>query len=341
MPLKAPSSTSIDAIHAKVHARRAEMREKEKLAHLCELKGIANLAAELYPEQGIQDHRHLQKRLAEDSLMSLDWIMDFLGGREFKLFSWLLRRYQIENIKVVFRGFHGKRQPSEIEPHLVKTPPDFALPYDNMITAPNTAKFVDLVPDYPLGRAVRQAILLYNRKNKPFFFDAALDRAFYVRLVEMIRGSYSPQVRSCMPLLMMEVGIYLIMLTLRARNNYEAAFDDISPVLKVDFGLPMGVLQNIYSAGSAAEAARGLPIAFRAAITDKVESIDDIERMLMTHLYRQANRTFYAAGVALSAAIAFFYLKRNELANLVRLSEAYHYGLKPEEMKRILVPPVE
>ena len=128
MSLTVPSNTNVDLIYAKAHARRAAMHEKERLARLCELRGLSNLVAEIFPEEGIEGHRQFQKRLTEDHLSQLTWILNYLGGRSHELFLWLLRRYRIENLKVIFRGFHARRGPKEVARYLIATPDDLAFP---------------------------------------------------------------------------------------------------------------------------------------------------------------------------------------------------------------------
>lgn len=341
MPLKVPSTTNLDVIFARLHYRRSQLYEKERLLHLCELKGLPNFAAELYPEQGIRDHRQLQKRLTEDAFSSMEWITDFLSGREFELFSWLLRRYVVENLKVLFRGYHGKHPPTEVERHLVSLAPGFALPAEKMITAPDLATFASLVPDAALCEGVQQAADLFGRKGQVFFFDSALDMFYYDRLAGLLHTASASDMRTSMPVISADVGTYAIMVALRAKHNYGVSFDEIAPVLDIKLGLHLNDLRKLYAADSVASAVQRLPGTFRTAVTGSVETVEALERALGTFLCRRANNAFYSAGITLGVAVAFYYLKRIELGNLVRLAEAYHYEFSAGEMRSILVPPVE
>jgi vacuolar-type H+-ATPase subunit C/Vma6 len=128
---------------------------------------------------------------------------------------------------------------------------------------------------------------------------------------------------------------------LRARFNYDAAFDDIAPLASIRGGVQPDSLRSIASADDLAGAVAALPGAFKGADLAGVDAIDDLDRRLEALLYTRANAAFYGSGVTLGVAVAFYYLKRIELANLIRLAEGYRYELAPAEMRRRLVPPLE
>lgn len=104
-----PTDTNIDALYAKIRARRARMYEKEKLSRLCQLKSLPGLAAELYPEQGIESPRQFQKRLVDDHVASLVWILDFLGDPQYGFFLWLLRFYRACRWRQFHRHYKGRQ----------------------------------------------------------------------------------------------------------------------------------------------------------------------------------------------------------------------------------------
>lgn len=353
MPLKVPSTTNLDAMNAKLHARRARLCEHERLARLCDAKSFEGFASTLYPDEKIKDRRVIQKRLTEDSLHDITWVVDYLGGREFGLYMWLLKRYQLENLKVIFRGFHSHRQPQEVLPYVVALPDPLALPAEKMLLATSTEEFGDAVPDVALRRTVRAAISFYSQKNKPFFFEASIDCAFYREALRLVRAGGALTMQACIPTVAADAAMYVIMLIVRAKHNYGLSFDEIAPAINVApdtdivpdtdirMELPPRLVQRIYAAESVSAAAGVLPARFRKFAPAKVETIDELERMLLMCLYDRANAAFYRTGISMGTAFAFYYLKRIELLNLIRLAEAYHYGLSTEEMKSILIPPVE
>jgi len=317
------------------------MYEKERLARLCELRGLSNLVAEVFPEEGIEGHRQFQKRLAEDHLSQLAWILNYLGGRSHELFAWLLCRYRIENLKVIFRGFHARRGPKEVGRYLVAAADDLAFPVENMVTAPDADEFARLVPEEALKALARQAVQPYKKKAEPFFFEAALDGLFYSKLLALADEASPEDLASCLPMLALDANIYLVMLALRARFNYGAGLDEIEQFLNVRRALPVEKLRGIYSAASVSAVVEILPKNLAKNISRKVETAQDLERELATYFYTQVNAAFYGSWITLAVPVAFYYLKRTELANLIRLSEGYRYGLSPSEMRRVVVPPLE
>ena len=344
MPLTIPSETNVDIIHAKVHARRAAMYEKDRLGRLCDLRSFANLVAEFFPEEGIEDHRQLQKRLTEDHLSQLTWIPDHLGGRPHELFMWLLRRYQIENLKVIFRGFHARRGAQEVSRHLISTPDALALPAQRMLSASAADELAEMVPG-KAGKKIEAAALAgaaaYKKKAEPFFFEAALDGFFYSRLLQLAGEQSIDDLTCCLPLLALDANCYLIILVIRARFNYDFPFDEIEPLVRVPGAVPLATLRAVHSADSVRDAVGALPKTFGKVMGSDVDDPEALERAFKAYSYTRANAAFYGSGISMAVPVAFYYLKRIELQNLIRLTEAYRYGLSAEQMRRSLVPPLE
>jgi len=337
MTLKIPSDTNIDTIYAKLRARRAAIFEKQRLLHLCELKGLPNLAAEIYPEQGIQSSRQFQKKLSDDHVADLLWIGDFLGEPEHAFFLWLMRRYQVENAKVLFRGFHARLGPSEVLPNLIKLPDVLELPAEKMITARDAAEFADAVHDDAIRRLVDEGTAAYKKKSKPFFFDAAVDRAY---LAELISLSTNLDLDAGTKLIELEASIYLVMMAVRLKASYRVDFNDVAPFLQIPRAVPLEMLRRLYDAESVAAAVHLLPKRMAAALAGAHPATpEELERALMAHFQARAEATLAASGVALDAVVAFYYIRRIELANLIRLVEGYRYGLSPAELRKTLVPP--
>lgn len=341
MPLKIPTTTNIDAINAKLHARRSRFYEKDRLARLCELPDFEAFSSLLFPGEEIKDHRLLQKRLVENHIYDLLWVVNYLGGREFRIFLWLLQRYQLENLKIVFRGFYSRRDPAEIIPFLVNVPDALGLPVEKMVQAESIEEFRDAIPQPSLRRMLRAPISLFGRKSKPFYFEAALDKLFYTEMLKLLNGRQATSKRSRFATVNVDATIYVIMVIVRAKHNYGASFDDIAPVIDIGHGLPSGLARAVYAAESMAAVVEALPAGLRRYARTPVETIDELERALLCCLYERATFAFSSMSLDLNTTFAFYYLKRIELLNLVRLSEAHHYRVGPEEMKSIMIPPVE
>jgi len=336
-----PTDTNIDALYAKIRARRAWMYEKEKLSRLCQLKSLPALAAELYPEQGIEGPRQFQKRLVDDHVASLAWILDFLGEPQYGFFLWLLRRYQIENIKVIFRGFHSRRPAAEVLPYLAALPEQLAVPAERMLAAPTAHDFAAELEKDPLHDPVAEAAAAYSEHAKPFHFDASIDRAFYATLTSLAEQQELWEDDRGGELVSLEATFYLIMLTIRLKAGYRVEFDSVAHYLRIPRTIGLDVLREIYSAQSVAAGVESLPKRLRGQMPGRIDTPDQLERALTMYLYRRADSVFYHSGVALAAVVAFHYLKRMELANLIRLVEAYRYGLSAGEMQQSMLPPLE
>ncbi|HUW33228.1 MAG TPA: V-type ATPase subunit [Planctomycetota bacterium] len=336
-----PTDTNIDALYAKIRARRARMYEKEKLSRLCQLRSLPGLAAELYPEQGIESPRQFQKRLVDDHLASLVWILDFLGEPQYGFFLWLLRRYQIENIKVIFRGFHSRRPPADVLPYLAAVPEQLAVPAERLLAAPTAHDFAGELEKDPLHDMVAEAAAAYREHGKPFYFDASIDRVFYATLTSLAEHQELWENDRGSELVSLDAAIYLIMLTIRLKTSYRVEFESFAPYLRIPHTIGIDKLREIYSSPGTAAAVESLPKGLRKQMPARVDTSDELERALAAYFHRRADSVFYHSGVALAAVVAFHYLKRTELANLIRLVESYRYGLSATEMRQSLLPPLE
>lgn len=339
MPITVPSETNIDVICAKIHARRASMYEKERLVELTGLRGFPNLVAKVFPEQGLESHRQFERRLVEDHIAQLSWILAYFGGHPFDLFKWLLRRYQLENLKVLLRGFLAGRGPRDVSRHLVAVGEFPEFPAEQMLTAASAEAFAEAIPDETVKSIVQKAFETSGRQAEPFYIEAALDTAYYRKLLHAADEASLEDLAGSRPLLVRDANMHLVSVALRARFNYDAAFDAISRFLSIPHALAIEDLQRAFDAADVPAAVRALPGAF--ALPADAESVQDIERAFLASIYEVANNVFYAAGVSFAVPVAFFYLKRIELRNLIHLTEAYRYEMRPEEMRRGLVPAAE
>jgi vacuolar-type H+-ATPase subunit C/Vma6 len=95
------------------------MAEAERLDALCQLRAIPELGRALRPEFNFQTTANLQRRLLEDLVQEFSFCLRHLDGAGRELVGWMRSRFQIENIKVLLRGFLNHTPLAALEEHLV------------------------------------------------------------------------------------------------------------------------------------------------------------------------------------------------------------------------------
>lgn len=122
------------------------MAEAERLDALCQLRAIPELGRALRPEFNFQTTANLQRRLLEDLVQEFSFCLRHLDGAGRELVGWMRSRFQIENIKVLLRGFLNHTPLAALEEHLVPLPRELALDAPALLDAETMDAFVKCLP---------------------------------------------------------------------------------------------------------------------------------------------------------------------------------------------------
>ena len=93
------------------------------------------------------------------------------------LLAWMLVRFQVENIKVLLRGFLDHTPLVELRKCLVALPEELALDADALLSAGTLEKFVDRLPMGMPRKALRVALGKYRDQMRRFSLRRSDDRA--------------------------------------------------------------------------------------------------------------------------------------------------------------------
>ncbi len=326
-----------DFIHAKVHGLRSRVYELDRLDALSGLRTVSQLWHRLYPEAEAAGHRELQRRLLADHIATLRGVREHLPPALEPFFSWLLRRFQVENLKVLLRGWGAGAALEEVEAFLAPVPDDMSLPTTALLKARSLADFLLLIPE-PRFRAAGEAnASRYVETEETFFVETPLDGAYYAGLLEaqgQLRGDHR---RHTEALVRLEVAIYNILCLFRLKLSYGLSFDEASRFF-VPSALHRFRLERLYDYPEFDDMVRLVPREFLPRERDLVlRSVADLERAFWQRLLRVANRQFYRSTSDFGAVVAFYTIKRVELANLIRVVEGVRYGMDAAAIRAGLI----
>jgi V/A-type H+/Na+-transporting ATPase subunit C len=324
---------NLDFIAAKVHGMRGHLYEDDSLRRLCDAPSVEDLTEQLAPGEPVGDTIGLQRVLTTQHLASLYRLHPLLDGWMADLYLWLLRRYQVENLKVIVRGWAAKLDERAVSRYMIGVPDKLALPLTGLMKASSMEALLDVIPVASFREGALLGLGNYENTQQLFFIEAGLDKAYFGELKRIVGQAPGPLGTAAERLVNFELDVYNAMLTIRTVFNYELSFNAIRHLL-APFGRHVTgkVLDQIRAASGSEEAEEMIPAALLHPGAE-----GDAETAMWRRLYDIANHQFYASGMEFGAVIAFYYIKRVELSNLIKISEGIRYGQRADAIRNTLI----
>jgi V/A-type H+-transporting ATPase subunit C len=336
----------LDYLAARFHGRRGRVAEAERLDGLCRLRTLSELAHAIYPAAELHTCAEFQRWTVEDLLSELSHSSRYLDEAGGELLAWLSVRFQVENMKVLLRGFLDHAPLEAVQEHLVSLPHDLALDVNALLAAETLERFADRLPREMPRKALRAALGTYRGQVRPFFFEAALDQGYFQELLARA-GQLAEQDREVVaPLIDEEANMFQLMLAVRGRFGYGLTPELLLPLhirgcdISTDRFNSMLTAPDLRNAVAFAigRAIDALPSEHEATETSVPFEIADVEALAWQRFLRLANRAFRRSHMGLGAIIGYTGIRRVEVANLITLSEGIRAGIAPEVIRARLVP---
>ena len=329
--------SNLDFIVAKVRGMRGHLYEGEKLRGFCDFSSIEDLAARLAPHEPIGTAVALQRSLTARHVDGLHKILSHLDGWEAEMLTWMLRRHQVENLKVILRAWAAKAGEETLAAYTVELPPPLDLPMKDLAAAASMEELVTAIPVEQIKEGALWGLGDFEESGRLFFIEAGMDKA-YLSELHNVAGQAAGDARAhVLKLVMLELDIYNVMFVIRALFNYSMIFNKIRPFL-APFGASVGmsVVNDVRNAPDADTTASLIPASLTGR-QNRPSHADEAEVAMWNTLYRVANRLYYTAVLDFGAVVAFHYIKRIELANLIRISECIRYGESGDTVRQKLM----
>jgi len=323
---------------AKIHALRAKILDGAQLAKLAFLDSPGALYQRFLGTRVAMTPSEAQRAVIARHVAHILHILRFINGRQREMFKWLVRRYQVENLKVVLRGWARKMTREQIDKDLIPMPGEHSLPVEEMLACREVGALVSLVPEPHFIEGMLRAIPNYERYRQAFFLEAALERSYYSEALARAGRLFSSDRKACLPLIQRETLCYNIILTLRCMQTYRLATEEFSDLMVpyAPFDRPARAIAFLSNpVDSLLDTIPSLePMNPQGR---PVRSISDLEEICTRYLYRAARKQFVASVFDFGAVVAYYYLKRFELQDILRLGEAIRLGQSAEEAREQLI----
>jgi vacuolar-type H+-ATPase subunit C/Vma6 len=335
MKQRTESTIPEDFVIAKVRGMRSKLFEGNRLVALADSKSLPELFRRVRPRDTFEGHLEFERDLLADQVRELERMSRNLSGPVLHLVQWLLVHYQLENLKVALRAYLSKKSVAEAEELMAPVPPRLALPTPLLFDAPDLRRFAAQVPVEEFREAMLQTIEAEKAPDNAAF-ETALDAAYYQRLLQLSDGT-DEWIRR---LVAFDADLRNVSFILRSKFNYNLPWSKIRPFL-VTSGLYLtpDLAERLYAAHDLAQAINALPRDFPSQEERRgIRSLQQLDKALLLQQYRLAARCFLRSIVAIPAVVAYFYIRRIEFANLVRLTESVRHSLPRADIEsRLLV----
>ena len=338
MKRRAETVVPEDFINAKVRGMRSKLLEGNRLIALAESKGLPELFRRVQPAYTFESHLAFERDMLADHIRELALILKYLPGRVGDLFYWLLAYYQLENLKVALRAYVAKEAAADAEPMMAPVPAFLALPLQRLFEAPDLRRFAQGVPVAEFRAALIAETGASAETPDPAVLDTALDKAYCERLLELCPGMDEWILR----LVFYDVDVRSLFLIFRAKFNYKVAFSEIERfIVASGVYLTRDLAARLYAARDLPQAIGAVPLGILPRARRRgILSLRELEETLLLQQYRLANRCFVESVVNISAVVAYYYIKRVEFGNIVRVTEGVRHGMPRADIEsRLLLLP--
>jgi len=309
----------LDYLATRVHGRRSQLAEGERLEALCGLKSVEALARAVLPGSEAPSAVAFQRRVARGWLLEMAELAGGLGRRRAQMMEAIARRLTIEDREAEARGLTAlvPRAASGQEAALPRRGPPGRegagrRPARAALPAPPPGA---LAPGTALERRSLEGLVAAM---------GGLDRADRSGVGALVRH---------------EVDAFHLMLVVRGRFLRGLAPGDLLPWRVEGAAITRELLEGMLSAPYLARAAA---MAVGAALDrpppEPVEPAS-LDRLAWQRFLRLARRTFREGATGLAVLVGYAALRRVEVRNLTTLSEGIRLGLPTETIRAHLVPP--
>jgi len=335
----------LDFIAARLHGRWAGSAEVERLDALCRLRTIPELARAVCPGADIAGAADLQRRLAQDLAQELCALTPYLSRPQTRLLSWMLVRFQVENLKVMIRGGLTKASPEDVRACLLALPRGMELDLAALEPGRGPRDLIGLLPDGRLREGLREAVLISGEPDQPFFYEMGLDCGYLRELLDRADELPGEDRAAVSAMLCQEADIFHLGLLVRGRFLYGLKAEALLPWHMAGTAITRQRLAAMLEApdlGSALGLAvrhglDALPPAEPAPASDA----GVWEALAWKRFLRLADEAFRRSAMGFGVVAGYTGIRRVEVANLITLCEGIRLGVAPEAIRPRLIPRAE
>jgi V/A-type H+/Na+-transporting ATPase subunit C len=339
-------SDNLDFLSARLHGRRSQMAEGEKLEALCRVPTMELFTASIFPGTECRSAAEMQLCLLRKLAEEASDIAAQLSSPGADLVHWLVRRFQVENLKIILRGVLTGSDSEACRRHLLPLPREYSLGIEDSDVAKSFDELLRRLPRGGLRTMLMEAIGLYPGNTHPFFYEAALDHGYFEELLGQTEALTGEDRELVKPMVTQEIDAFHLILVARGRFIHQLDGKMLLPLHVPDTRISRGCFAAMLAAPDLrAAAVRALGRAIDELPGESGNSATDaglvspagLERLTRQRFRCLTNRAFRRSHMGLAVVVAFIELRRLEVANLITLSEGIRVHAMEGQIQEHLV----
>jgi vacuolar-type H+-ATPase subunit C/Vma6 len=258
----------------------------------------------------------------------------------------MLVRLQVENLKVLARRCITKTTINGTGEHLVPLPCEFALNIKGLVEAGSPEDFVRLVPRGLFRESLVRAVKVAGDNPRPFFFEAALDRAYFQELLARTDRLPKEDKEIVRPMVCQEVDIFHLMLVVRGKFHYRIPGEMLRPLHVAETRISRGLFNAMLGDSDletsidriADRVLDGVPFQQKPCDGSSTVEVSTLEGLAWSRFLHLSNMAFRHSHMGLGAVAGYVSLRRVEVGNLITISEGIRRAIPPETIRAHLIP---
>jgi vacuolar-type H+-ATPase subunit C/Vma6 len=341
------AASDLDFLAARLHARRSRMAEGESLDALCRIRNLPELSRSLHAGWETPNAAKLQRQLIQDLAGEIFRCLQHLDGSARRFVEWLLVRLQLENLRVLLRGYLNQMPLAGVQPHLIDLPGDLELDAPALMAAKTLGEFIAQLPANFLCKQLHTVAA--SEDHSPFLLEAALDAGYLQELLVRTARLPAEEREIVSPMIFHEVNFLQFMLAVRGRFHFGLTPETLLPLRVNGSGAGGSWFNALLSAPDIPATASSvvgviidaLPANRSSAEAQTSQDVSTIEALAWKRYLRLANGAFRRSHLGVGAVAGYFGVRRVEIANLITLSEGIRLGADQRETRARMIPRAE
>ncbi len=341
-------TNDLDYLAAHIHGRKSRLAEAEQLDRLCRIRNLSDLATTIFPDVEYSGIINLQRQLVYELAREISGFTPHLSGPRARLIDWMFVRFQIQNVKILFRAHITQTPMSEARKHLVHLPETLTGSTLVPETIVSPAELGGFLPKVRLRKIFEKALATYSDNLRPFFVEAALDSGYFSELLVRTDQLTEEEREIIRPVADQEADIFHLMLAIRGKFHYGLTPDLLLPFHVGGTGITqtrLFAMFNDQEISTAMNRALGyaideLPLENRSDQNDSRTYAAYVEALARKRLMRLANSAFRKSHMELGAVVGYIIMRFAETANLITISEGIRLNVAPEAIRGRMIPRV-
>ena len=299
--------------------------------------------ADIFKHAGtVQDLRRVESALVDRLIAFHREVAAHTKGRVRRFLEELLRKYEVENLKVIVRVWNAHLD-AERE-FIYRERVCHEIPVDSILEATTIEEVIVLLEDTPYRKPLTEARGTYKKTGSLFRLEVALDRELYQATWKAIKDLSASDRKIASRLIGMEIDILNINWILRFRRYYDLGLAEItSLMIRNGYQINEQSLRDVYPGRDQATLMSGLLTGVYQGVSEALRSKEEtqafhlLEALLRDLLAQQVRRALGGFPFTIGVAIAYLRLKKMEVSNIISILNGKALRLAREEIERNVV----